>query len=75
MLDSYGDIIANERYEQSEIILEADVSDLYVDPLPWLHYNELVIEKHFELSSMVTEFLSTFYGSYSEFWVFNIALY
>ena len=48
MLDSDGDIIANKRNKQSEIISEADVSDLHVESLPQLRYNELV-EKQLEL--------------------------
>ena len=48
MLDSDGDIIANERNKQSKIISEADLSGIYVEPLPWSWYDELV-EKQFEL--------------------------
>ena len=49
MLDSDGDIIARERAIQSELITEADVSGLYVEPLPWKRYDELV-DKQFDLS-------------------------
>ena len=49
MLDSDGDIIAQERAKQSELITEAGVSGLYVEPLPWKRYDELV-DRQFELS-------------------------
>ena len=42
LLDSDGGIIANERDNQSEITSGADVSGLYVEPLPWSRYDELV---------------------------------
>ena len=42
MLDSGGDIIAREERPRTELIADADVSDLYVKPLPWTRYHELV---------------------------------
>ena len=49
MLDSDGGIISKEMATRQDFISEADIGGLYVEPLPWSRYDELV-NKQFEVS-------------------------